>query len=166
MREERRRLGWSAAELALRARSQGKKQGVELALSQQSISAFENGTAKRMPSWFRFVELAFNAAETPLSERQQWALDRAENQPQIITMRVELPSEAALARMYEGLLRTLDLSKPVDELARTLARLLPTGLSQLQDLMPAPARAEAPEHDEAPRDRANTDPEPPRAPRT
>lgn len=85
---------------------------------------------------------------------------------QLVTMQVALPNEAALARMYEGLLRTMDLSRPVDELARTLARLLPTGLSQLQDLMPAPERGEAPEDDEAPRDRANSDPESQRAPRT
>lgn len=55
---------------------------------------------------------------------------------QFITMQVGLPSEAALARMYEGLLRPLDRTMPLGELARILAKRLPSGLSQLVDLLP------------------------------
>jgi len=58
---------------------------------------------------------------------------------QLITMQVALPPERALARMFEGLLAPLDLSAPKDELAHTLARWLPIGLSQLQDLLPDPS---------------------------
>jgi transcriptional regulator with XRE-family HTH domain len=61
-----------------------------------------------------------------------------------VMLPVALPSENALARMFEGLLRTMDLSAPLDEVAHELATLLPTGLSQLKGLLPAsdPARSE------------------------
>jgi hypothetical protein len=67
--------------------------------------------------------------------------------PTVIMMGVVLPPERALAQMFEGLLRAIDLTVPVDELARELAELLPTGLSQLQGPLhtiaddPPPARA-------------------------
>lgn len=53
-----------------------------------------------------------------------------------VTMQVALPSERALARMFEGLLRSMDLSAPVDVQAQLLAKRLPIGLSQLRDLLP------------------------------
>lgn len=55
-----------------------------------------------------------------------------------VTMQVALPSERALARMFEGLLRSMDLSAPVDAQALLLAKRLPIGLSQLCDLLPDP----------------------------
>ena len=64
---------------------------------------------------------------------------------QYVTMPIALPPERALARMFEGLLRTIaeeaegDLT--MDEQALQLAQLLPTGLAQLQDLLPAGAMA-------------------------
>lgn len=64
-----------------------------------------------------------------------------------VMLPVALPSENALARMFEGLLRTMDLSAPVDEVAHELATLLPIGLSQLRGLLPtttsAPTYSEA-----------------------
>lgn len=69
---------------------------------------------------------------------------------QLVSMKVALPSEAALARMFEGLLRPLDRGMPTAELARTLARRLPIGLSQLQDLVPGPVPAEVSEAGEDP----------------
>jgi transcriptional regulator with XRE-family HTH domain len=51
---------------------------------------------------------------------------------QFLMMPVAIPSENALARMFEGLLELVDQFAPKDELARELAQLLPTGLSQLQ----------------------------------
>ncbi|RSV15177.1 XRE family transcriptional regulator [Sphingomonas sp. ABOLF] len=48
-----------------------------------------------------------------------------------------LPGEEALAQMFEALLMAMDRSAPLDEQARLLARRLPIGLSQLQDLLPA-----------------------------
>jgi len=55
---------------------------------------------------------------------------------QLVTMQVALPSERALARMFEGLLRSMDLSAPVDAQALLLAKRLPIALSQLRDLLP------------------------------
>lgn len=59
---------------------------------------------------------------------------------------VSLPPERALAEMFEALLTGIDqLTKA--EKARLLAQRLPSGLSQLRDLMPAfqmPARTKSP----------------------
>lgn len=55
-----------------------------------------------------------------------------------VLMAVAMPSERALARMFEGLLRSMDLSAPVDAQALLLAKRLPIGLSQLRDLLPDP----------------------------
>jgi transcriptional regulator with XRE-family HTH domain len=62
---------------------------------------------------------------------------------QAITLQVLLPGEAALAQMFEGLLMAMDRDLPLDEQARLLAQRLPTGLSQLRDLMPALPKAAA-----------------------
>ncbi len=48
-----------------------------------------------------------------------------------------LPPEAALAQMFEGLLMAMDRQLPLAEQGKLLARRLPTGLSQLVDLLPA-----------------------------
>lgn len=53
---------------------------------------------------------------------------------QHVMMPVALPSEAALALMFEGLLATIDRSAPEAELALQLAQRLPIGLAQLRDL--------------------------------
>lgn len=68
--------------------------------------------------------------------------------PPQVMLPVVLPSESALADMFEGLLLVIDELQPVrerrlDEIARELAQLLPTGLSQLQGRLfelPRPAR--------------------------
>lgn len=49
-----------------------------------------------------------------------------------VTMQVALPTENALAEMFEGLLLAIDRTQSVDEVARELAQLLPTGLSRMQ----------------------------------
>jgi len=61
----------------------------------------------------------------------------ASSTPQLVMMPVSMPSENALADMFEGLLLTIHELQPIkgwrlDELAREIAQLLPTGLSQLQ----------------------------------
>jgi len=58
MRELRLKLGWSTATLAERARLIAERYGDMISLSQQTISQFEQGRAKRMPSWIRYVEEA------------------------------------------------------------------------------------------------------------
>lgn len=59
MRREREARGWSAATLADRARSFAAEGGDEIKLSQQLVSKFERGDAKRMPSWARYAWQAF-----------------------------------------------------------------------------------------------------------
>lgn len=58
--------------------------------------------------------------------------------PPHILLRVQLPSEAALTEMFEGLVEGIDLSLPKGDIARLLARRLPIGLAQLHDVMPDP----------------------------
>lgn len=63
---------------------------------------------------------------------------------QQIMMPVSLPSEKALALMFEGLLLAVDLTQPAGELARELAQLLPTALTQVQQPLyelPVPPRS-------------------------
>ena len=158
LRAERSRLGMSAAQLADRARKFADKEGYPSKLQQQSISAFENGTAKRMPVWFRFVEMAI--AEAQGREPQAKLVDP--ETAQAVSMMVLMPSEAALARMFEGLLRPIDREMPVDELARILAQRLPTGLAQLRDLAPARGQGSATAPDISPPARATARRAPPR----
>lgn len=68
---------------------------------------------------------------------------------QHVMMAVALPSEAALARMFLGMLKTSKSAKTMDEQAVLLAKRLPIALSQLRDLLPetappAPGPAERP----------------------
>lgn len=60
---------------------------------------------------------------------------------QAVMLQVLLPGEAALARMFEGLLRAMDREAPMDEQALLLAQRLPIGLAQLRDLLPTQASA-------------------------
>ena len=68
---------------------------------------------------------------------------------QHVMMAVVMPSEAALARMFLGLLKTSKNAKSMDEQALLLAKRLPSALSQLRDMLPdmaqpAPPPAERP----------------------
>jgi transcriptional regulator with XRE-family HTH domain len=54
----------------------------------------------------------------------------------LVTMQVALPSEAALTRMFLGMLKTSRSAKTEDEQAQLLAKRLPIALSQLRDLLP------------------------------
>lgn len=61
------------------------------------------------------------------------------NSPQFVQMTVALPSERALAQMFEGMLEIMaeyPQQPDLEETARLLAHWLPTGLSQLRDLLP------------------------------
>lgn len=76
--------------------------------------------------------------------------DPSENAPpppaapryQALTLQVLLPSEAALARMFEGILRVMPEGASLDAQALLLAKRLPIGLSQLRDLLPDQAPAD------------------------
>lgn len=61
MRAERERRGWTTGELADRARQFAEREGLQMKLTQQSISNFEQGGAKRLPLWMRHVRMAFDS---------------------------------------------------------------------------------------------------------
>lgn len=63
VKAQRQRKGWSAQELADRARGFAVEEGVTLKLTQQSVSNFELGEAKRLPVWLRYIHKAFSAAD-------------------------------------------------------------------------------------------------------
>lgn len=66
---------------------------------------------------------------------------------------VALPPERALARMYEAHLRSMKPGLPLAEQAQLLAQLLPSGLTQLKDLLPAaPTSANATQRSPQPND--------------
>ncbi|WP_309659672.1 helix-turn-helix transcriptional regulator [Sphingomonas sp. SORGH_AS_0802] len=62
-----------------------------------------------------------------------------------VMMHVALPSERALTAMFRGLVLGIDLSLPTDEIAQLLARRLPIGLSQLEDVLPDPLEEQNPD---------------------
>lgn len=62
MRQQRERLGWSTGYLAREATMHARNQGDLINISQQTISAFEQGRAKKMPYWYRYIDDAFTNA--------------------------------------------------------------------------------------------------------
>lgn len=89
--------------------------------------------------------------------------------PTQVMLPVVLPSENVLADMFEGLLLVIDEHRPIrerslDEVARELAQLLPTGLSQSQGRLfdlPRPPRRRSPAARAKPQALANSDHEQP-----
>ena len=140
LRAQRQRRGWTAADVARVAVEQAAEAGVPISLTQQAVSAFENGRLKTVPMWVSWVRRAVD--DVPAGAAPAAA--------QVIPMSVMLPSEAALARMFEGLLRPLDRTAPVDELARILAQRLPNGLARLATALPPEATAPETVPDAAP----------------
>ncbi|MCC2978886.1 helix-turn-helix domain-containing protein [Sphingomonas sp. IC4-52] len=86
---------------------------------------------------FRALSPEDHAALTQLARSLS---GRARPKTALIPSQIELPPEHALARMFEGLLRVMDLDAPLDEQALLLAQRLPIGLAQLRDLLPASAQ--------------------------
>lgn len=79
-----------------------------------------------------------------------------------IMMPVALPSENALARMFEGLLEVADRTASTVELARELAQLLPSGLLQLRGRLTELTPMVPPRRKEVAEALASEDREPPR----
>lgn len=66
IKAERDARDWSTPVLAERARAFARADGNMIALTQQTISGFEQGQAKRIPQWIRYVREAFeNEGELP-----------------------------------------------------------------------------------------------------
>jgi phage repressor protein C with HTH and peptisase S24 domain len=74
MKRERRKRGWSTIQLADYARAIARREGSAIKLTQQSVSGFEQGDAKRMPEWFRYVEMSFEEG-APAKEQDTSARD-------------------------------------------------------------------------------------------
>ena len=58
IKNERKRINWTAAKLADEAKQVAARHGVKLNLQQQSISLFENGKIKSIPLWLNYVKAA------------------------------------------------------------------------------------------------------------
>ena len=84
---------------------------------------------------------------------------------QLVTMQVLLPSEAALTRMFQGFLLSLEVEGAA-ELAPELAKLLPSGLGQLRGPLREEVWDDAGDQREAAEAPANGDQGPRRAQRT
>ena len=72
LRGMRERLGWSTPTAASRAKGIAAEIDEPLQLSQQSVSAFENGKVKSSPRWLGFMQLAM------LDELEHRKLDHGE----------------------------------------------------------------------------------------
>ncbi|MDR6144975.1 transcriptional regulator with XRE-family HTH domain [Sphingomonas sp. SORGH_AS870] len=124
-RDER---GWSAATLARAIVETAASRGVEVNLTQQAVSYFENGHGKTVPPWFRWAEALLNDQDAfpppaPTASNMLW-----------VDVTIPLGSEEALTLMFEGMLAGLDLKASRAANARLLARKLPIALSGLRDL--------------------------------
>lgn len=136
----------------------------EAGVPQSTMNTLINSDARWSPHLTRIARVLRTTVDFLVGETD----DPDENAPppapepmiQHVMMPVALPSENALARMFEGLLEAVDRSAPVDALARELAQLLPTGLSQLQGRLVEVARRD-PKREAAPV-LASVDGEPPR----
>lgn len=85
IKAERDARGWSTPVLAERARAFARADGNMIALTQQTISGFEQGTAKRVPQWLRYVREAFeNDGDLPPAAK---AADRHQAEPDQPVMR-------------------------------------------------------------------------------
>jgi transcriptional regulator with XRE-family HTH domain len=120
-----------------------------IGISQQAVGKLVNGSS-RSSSYLHRIARELRTTPEYLSGEID---DPDENAPppvprpmfQHILMPVALPGEAALAEMFAGLLETVDRKAPVDALARELAQLLPTALTQLRGrLIERPVPAPAP----------------------
>lgn len=90
IREQRDRHGWSGEDLAGRARAFALEEGLQIKLTQQSISAFEKGDPKRVPVWIRYVRMAFEAAEAETKEDPHLTMEGGDH----VVMIERLPTEA------------------------------------------------------------------------
>jgi transcriptional regulator with XRE-family HTH domain len=128
LKTTRKERGWSADTLAQAVLTHAAARGVELSVSQQAVSYFENGNVKNIPPWYKW-------AEAILLDRQDLP-QPPPAPPPVLTVNLPIPlgTEEALSRMFEGLLAGLDRDAPRASQARLLARKLPIALSSLRDL--------------------------------
>lgn len=130
MHDERSIRGWGATKLAREASAAAKRQGVELSLKQQSVSALELGYMKSIPKWINYVAAAFEDNPPPAG---------LENIESVKCKRSTefVPNEVDLNRMLLGLLAPMEID-PRDpwslkqKIASSLAKRLPIAMKQPQ----------------------------------
>lgn len=79
IKRERIKRGWSAKELAERARGFALEQGDEIKLSQQLISNYEQGDAKKLPHWLAYVWKAFGEADQETANDPHLHMGKTDN---------------------------------------------------------------------------------------
>lgn len=87
IKAEREKRGWSAETLADRAREFAAEANLHIKLTQQSISNFELGGAKRVPVWLRFVKQAF---EHPTPSEQEGLSSTAHDDDLVYVRQVDI----------------------------------------------------------------------------
>lgn len=134
------RIGQRIAE---RRKAKGLSQGAlakRSGLSQPTIGKLEAGISSGSSYMHRIARALDTTSAYLTGETDDPDLNvvpPAVPSPHQVLLPVSLPSENALADMFEGLLLAIHEFRPIegwhlDELGRELAQLLPTGLSQLQ----------------------------------
>jgi phage repressor protein C with HTH and peptisase S24 domain len=84
MKAERESRNWSTTTLARVARDAARREGDKIALTQQSISGFEQpGKAKRVPVWLRYVALAFEEGAEASADLEELPEDRDQDDVEI-----------------------------------------------------------------------------------
>lgn len=141
----------------------GRRVGVSQATIYKLVTGVSYGS-KHLHLIARALETtpAYLTGET--DDPDEGAIPRQPEPPARIMMEVILPPEPALAQMFEALLSGIDRRAPMAEQALLLARRLPIGLSQLQDLRPGATRAQGRRQarEATAADLATPDPGPPR----
>ncbi|AHB11097.1 hypothetical protein A265_01780 (plasmid) [Zymomonas mobilis subsp. mobilis str. CP4 = NRRL B-14023] len=126
--EERQLRGWSRTKLAEEARMAARQRNVESNLKQQSISAFELGQIKSIPSWMPYVMAAFesNPTSPTMNSITSTKCNASKN--------IGLPEEKDLKKLFLGLLTPVeeDITPQLKrKIASILAQRLPKGLEQI-----------------------------------
>ena len=122
----------------------------DVGISQPSVHYLINSPigargSKHLRSIARRLRVADEYLEGLTDDR---AIGHGDQSPAVhVTMQVAMPSTNALAAMFRGLLRHIDLTQSRADIARQLAETLPIGLAQLSDLAPDPV--EVRHHDAA-----------------
>ncbi|MFT8736807.1 MAG: helix-turn-helix transcriptional regulator [Zymomonas mobilis] len=133
VREERKVRGWSARKLAEEAKLAAQRLNKQTDVSQQSVSSFENGHKKSLPSWITFAAAAFEDTPRPASLQMIAASTQFTKAP----CAKKIPPENDLRKIFLSLLAPLDFN-PHDvwsskqQIAASLAKRFPVVMSHPQ----------------------------------
>ena len=109
----------------------------QVGVKQPTISRLVSGEQRSTARLDRLARVVRTTPAYLTGETDDWSEDAAPPAPaamtQVVTLQVLLPDEDALERMFLRVLRASD-QLSLDELARELARSLPSGLEQLRGM--------------------------------